>query len=84
MLKKSIFISLYAIFIGYKRIGLIALSLFPLWYGLMGLSYTPAGAPSDRFAHDNMEILLLIGIIWIPLYFWLGLKFEKIVFKIVK
>ena len=79
-----LWLSIYAILIGYKRIMLFGLSFFPLFLGIMGLSMMPNGQPTDEFAHDNMEILLLIGIIWFPLCFWLGLKFEKFIYKKIK
>lgn len=77
-------LSVYIILIGYRRIMLWGIALFPLWYGLMGLSIHPTGRPTDEFAHDNMGILLLIGIIWFPLCFWSGLKFEKFINKKIK
>lgn len=84
-MKKTIIIYLiiYVILIGYKRISLIGWSFFPIWYSLMGLDKLPTGQPIDEFAHNNAGLFFIIGIIWLPTCLFYGLKFEKwIVLKI--
>lgn len=70
-------ILLYIILIGYKRIMLFAWAFFPLWYSVMGLDRLPNGQVTDNFAHDNMIILFIVGLIWFPFCLFIGLIFEN-------